>query len=139
MRSREKPTVEQPYWVIVRSVDEMEAFYISKLPAIREAARQCGYAVGLHGSMRRDLDLMAIPWVEPYSTPDALADAIMRAACGFGREHTYWTDKPNGRIATSLPVCWCEWEGVYEIKSIGHIDLSVMLPSNYLKAQQGAK
>lgn len=31
---------------------------------IWNTAKACGYAVGLHGSMKRDCDLIAVPWVE---------------------------------------------------------------------------
>lgn len=38
-----------------------------KLPDFRliwEVARGCGYAIGLHGSMKRDVDLIAVPWTD---------------------------------------------------------------------------
>ena len=119
------PAPEQtPKWIRVHTVDEMQAFYEAMLPAVREAARQCGYALGLHGSLRRDLDLIAVPWIEAHSTPDALANAIMKAACGMTVATHQWERKPNGRIATSLPICWVEWNP--KEKNVGHIDLSVL-------------
>lgn len=36
-------------WFKARTVDEMQAFFNSRLPAIREAAKECGYAIGVHG------------------------------------------------------------------------------------------
>jgi hypothetical protein len=113
-----------PDWTSVHSVDEMQAFFRSRLPAIREAARACGYAIGVHGSERRDFDLIAVPWVDAYSTPDELATAIMRAACGFTMAAYRWENKPNGRIAVSLPICWPEWRS--DALSLGMIDLSLM-------------
>lgn len=114
-------------WTSVYSVDEMQAFFRSRLPAIREAARECGYAIGVHGSERRDFDLIAVPWVEQFASPDDLAAAVMLAACGMKMEQCRWKQKPNGRIAVSLPVCWPEWES--DALSLGMIDLSVMGPS----------
>ena len=112
-------------WTCVRSVDEMQAFFRSRLPAIREAAREHGYAIGVHGSERRDFDLIAVPWVEHHSTPDDLARAVMEAACGFKMVAHNWAQKPNGRIAVSLPICWPDgfMDGAL---SLGMIDLSVI-------------
>lgn len=123
MTEEQKPGFE---WEIVRSVDEMERFYNRCLPAIREAARAQGYAIGLHGSMRRDLDLIAVPWVAVPAHRDELAKAIHLAACGTSQTAYQWERKPFGRHATSMPICWPEWEGKRGIKSLGCIDLSVM-------------
>lgn len=114
-------------WFRAYSVDEMEMFFKSRIPIIRATAKECGYAIGVHGSMRRDLDLMAMPWVDDHKTPDELAKSIMMAACGIKQDHFRWTQKPNGRIAVSIPICWPEWEGCHDILSLGMIDLSVMV------------
>ena len=113
-------------WVHIHTVDEMEEFYKAALPRMREAAKECGYALGLHGSMRRDLDLIAAPWVSLHSTKDALAKAIHYAACGITQEKYDWTcdpPKPCGRLTTVFPIVWCEW---HDMISAGHVDLSVM-------------
>jgi hypothetical protein len=114
-------------WMRVHSVDEMEAFYRSVLAAIREAARECGYAIGVHGSMRRDLDLIAAPWVADHADKDTLARAIQRAATGgIANEHYQWGSvppKPCGRVGTVFPICWTEW---HDMISAGHVDLAVM-------------
>ena len=117
-------TETTPSWVAVYSIDEMQKFFMSRLPAIREAAKACGYAIGLHGSTRRDLDLIAVPWIEIYSTPDALAGAIQKAACGFHNAAYQWEQKPNGRLATAMPICWTA--SIPKLPSLGHIDLSVV-------------
>ncbi len=112
------------HWHRCNTIDEMQTYYLSRLPAIREAARACGYAIGLHGSTRRDLDLIAVPWVAAFSSKDQLAKAIQQAACGLSRETYEWERKPNGRMAVSFPICWTEW---HDMISAGHIDLSVMM------------
>ena len=117
-------TDDRPFrWHMCNTIDEMEIFYQSCLPAIREAARLCGYAIGLHGSLRRDLDLIAVPWVETYKSKNELAAAIQKVACGLHRSTYEWEKKPNGRYAVSFPICWTEW---HDMISAGHIDLSVM-------------
>lgn len=112
-------------WFTTNSLDEMQAFYMSRLSAIREAAKECGFAIGLHGSARRDFDLMAMAWREDAVSKDELASAVSKAACGFTRESYEWTDKGAGRSAVSLPCCWVD---IYDtdMKSLGHIDLSVI-------------
>lgn len=113
-------------WFNVHSVHELYAFYQSILPALRDTARDHGYALALHGSQRRDLDLIAVPWTDTYSDRDVLAKALAMTACGLTRQGPYeWEQKPHGRIATSFPICWPEWVGGYDIPSLGHIDLSI--------------
>lgn len=88
-----------------------------RLPDFRliwQVARDHGYAVGLHGSMRRDCDLIAVPWVEAHSTPEALISALCLAlnASEVGPREP----KPNGRIAVNLQI-----DGWYRL-----IDLSIL-------------
>ncbi len=43
-------------------------YYSIIFPPLQEIAKDCGYNLILHGSMNRDLDLVAIPWIdEPCS------------------------------------------------------------------------
>lgn len=114
-------------WYEAKDRDDLEAFFRSRLPAIREAAREHGYAIGLHGSLRRDLDLIAVPWREGASDKDVLAHAIAMAACGITRDGPYqWEQKPLGRVAASLSCCWPRW---FNEAGAGHIDLSVVDPN----------
>lgn len=117
-------------WFEARTIDEMQQFFLSRLPAIREAAHQHGYAIGLHGSTRRDLDIMAMQWRPAASNKDELARAIAKAACGIFREsYGYeWEDKKNHRFATAIPICMTDYtnEDFDDKPSIGHVDLSVL-------------
>lgn len=111
-------------WFMAHDRDELKAFYERKLPAIRESARKLGYALGVHGSMLRDLDLIAAPWNGEAADKDALAHAIAIAACGITRDGPYqWTRKSESRFAVSIPVCWTAREET----NAGHIDLSVFV------------
>jgi len=58
-----------PYGII----DPDYARYYTK---IRCTAWQHGYAIAMHGSFTRDLDLVAIPWEERACAPDTLIAAI---------------------------------------------------------------
>ncbi len=123
--------MEEFRWKHVGTIDEMQQFYLSLLPAIREAAHSCGYAIGLHGSTRRDFDLMAMPWIDTHTSKDELAKAVQEAACGMFNAKYQWEQKPVGRVATSFPICWTEFHykpGEPRMVGAGHIDLSVMEP-----------
>ena len=117
-------------WFMCYSIDQMQAFYMSRLPAIREAAKEHGYAIGLHGSARRDFDLMAMPWRDGCSSRETLAHAVAQAACGIDLNGEYqWEKKPNGRWAVSMCICWTDHSEQFKgMLSVGHIDLSVMEP-----------
>ncbi len=111
-------------WFQVQSTEELEAFYLSRLPYIKEAAQVCGYAIAVHGSLKRDFDLIAVPWVDQYHSINVLARMIATAACGMSRSKPYdWETKPNGRMAASIPICWTPDPTII---GAGHIDLSVI-------------
>lgn len=89
------------------------------LPALREVARQCGYAIAIHGSLERDIDLVAIPWRELEMTPERLIErlyGVVQAVLGPVTLDDA-VEKPHGRKALTMRFC-------------GHhyIDLSVMPP-----------
>lgn len=85
---------------------------------IRELAREVGYAVGVHGTLERDLDLIAAPWIAEAVKPFELAQHI---ASGIGGNVLdYKTqDKPCGRWS-----CNINSDGWFKL-----IDLSVMTPA----------
>lgn len=82
-----------------------------------QVAREMGYAVGLHGSMKRDCDMIAVPWVEACSTAEALIDALCVAL--NAREVGPREPKPNGRLAVNLQI-----DGWFRV-----IDLSIVTAS----------
>jgi hypothetical protein len=59
------------------------ALYAVLFPDLREIARQHGYALALHGSLLRDLDLVAVPWEEEAAEPEALVEALRQCLAGF--------------------------------------------------------
>ncbi len=60
-----------------------------------------GYAIALHGSFTRDLDLVAIPWSERVCEPEHLVRRI-EAATGLKRTGHPPGEKPHGRLAWTL-------------------------------------
>lgn len=43
---------------------------------VRRVGREHGYAVGVHGSQKRDLDLIACPWVDKAHAASTLVRAV---------------------------------------------------------------
>ncbi len=88
-------------------------------PAVIEEAHKLGYAVGLHGSLQRDLDVIAVPWTEEAASAEELVEAISeRLGCFVGTSvdgRQGPTEKPHGRLAWSLM-----------LSGHAYIDLSVM-------------
>ena len=88
-----------------------------KLPDIQliwKLAREVGYAVGVHGSLMRDFDLIAAPWTEEAVGQAGLVTHLCNGlnAIRLGS----FEIKPFGRVAVTLQI-----NGFYK-----HIDLSIM-------------
>ncbi|RKF23347.1 hypothetical protein D6851_02425 [Altericroceibacterium spongiae] len=97
---------------------EISIFCERALPAVRAAARECGYALAIHGSQQRDLDIVAIPWTEEATNTERLLNAIARAVhdeTGWGHWHDQPALKPHGRVAYTITA-----------SAEVHIDLSIM-------------
>lgn len=97
------------------------ALFALILPLIRETARKLGYAIALHGSMRRDLDLIAVPWVDDAVAPEVLVQMLIQELGGkcpdmhkFKEGDTVGMPmvKPHGRHAYSIQLndyaCWID-------------------------------
>lgn len=97
------------------------SIYAWMVPRITEVARELGYAIGVHGSMHRDLDLIAVPWTEEAKPADELVEAIREYVDGIitatGTEGARWSveqgkfvsatienpaRKPHGRLAWNI-------------------------------------
>lgn len=77
--------------------------YVAILPRLIEVARQLGYALCVHGSLVRDLDLVAAPWVEDAAGPVELVAAIAQACGGvFVANGEQPSQKPHGRLAWTI-------------------------------------
>lgn len=97
-------------WSYTKDKRKLKQIYLSILPTIREVAKKSGYAIGLHGSLTRDFDLIACPWTEKAVAPELLARRIELAVCQYPtKEKFVWkkarenaTEKPHGRMAYAL-------------------------------------
>lgn len=70
------------------------------LPGIVKVAKEHGYALTVHGSLARDFDFVAVPWVQEAGPAEVLAEAI-RAKCGgiLDEAGGIFAWKPHGRLA----------------------------------------
>lgn len=101
--------------MISERLDKLEAL----LADFRAVARTHGYALALHGSQKRDLDLVAVPWVEEVSSPDVLVNAL-EADLGLVAIRR-GGEKPHGRVGYIL--CGRRWRQGEDHQPI---DLSVV-------------
>lgn len=121
MSSNETPAIREATGAFIGAILD------ATLPAIREAARFQGYAVAVHGSLKRDIDLIAVAWTEQAKPAPELVRAIMGAVGGVLGNCimlTALSDKPHGRLACTL----------VHPGFAGEIDLSV-IPPNVLKPE----
>lgn len=92
-------------WSSATTPLELMRFYRSILPKIGYIAALSGYGIGVHGSMRRDLDLIAVPWRKRAVQPSTLADRISIGIVGARQNiRQKWIRKPHGRRATVIMV-----------------------------------
>jgi hypothetical protein len=71
-------------------------------PGLAKIFQGHGYALAVHGSLARDLDLIAVPWAETVSAPEVVLAAITRqwAVHLVGEPAA----RPHGRVAHTLSV-----------------------------------
>ena len=98
------------------------------LRPLRERAKVMGYALAVHGSLERDIDLVAVPWADRAYPPEALANSLRQVldklypvTLEVGPSTTH--PKPHGRQ------CWSFW-----FRSWTYVDLSVMPPLQTIEA-----
>ena len=79
--------------------------YATMLPGLKEIAAKHGYTLAIHGSMERDFDIVAIPWVDSVSPPWELIRSIHEALkCYDGGPVDGPEQKPHGRMAWVIPM-----------------------------------
>lgn len=95
---------------------------------VRKLAWEEGYAIGLHGSFTRDLDMIAVPWADQSNhKPEKLVARIIQAT-GLQEAHGNPGEKPHGRKVWTLLLP--------EFGDPRFVDLSIM-PAAAGPARQG--
>lgn len=133
-------------WTDVRTKSKLRKRYAAIIPEVRKIARRCGYAIAIHGSMERDLDLIAAPWVDHALKPETLVLRIETALVKLAYRHkrSFWkmdgitANKPHGRLAYAIPIA--HLSDKFENPELRHayIDLSVMPAPHHAKRDASA-
>jgi hypothetical protein len=69
------------------------------LPRLDLIGWQHGYTLARHGSMTRDCDLVAAPWIAAAAPAEQLVDAMAQEVGGWYRAPS---QRPHGRLAWSI-------------------------------------
>lgn len=93
------------------------AFYAAIWPELMNAAMDCGWALGLHGSLASDMDIMAMPWTEQAKPVEEMIQTLSNCFSDndFNIEPSY--GKPNGRVVYTFSI-WADW----------YLDINVINP-----------
>ena len=84
-------------------------WYVMAYTRLDRIAIRHGYALALHGSMTRDLDLIAVPWTEDADPPEKLLKAIrLFITKGASDKILYKMPlpqaRPHGRMGYAFPI-----------------------------------
>jgi hypothetical protein len=74
--------------------------YVAMIPTFIEAAREVGYALAVHGSLGRDLDLIAVPWAEEAVSAEELILRLLSAGYFQG---AYLVPRTNDKTDGDAP------------------------------------
>lgn len=91
----------------------MPAMYSHRIHDLQTIARAHGYAIAIHGSMQRDLDVIAVPWTTKAVQPKTLVKRLCDGLDLMFDASRNPTEKPHGRLAWSLHPnsggsCWLD-------------------------------
>ncbi len=83
-------------------------FYACIWNDFRQAALDCGWALGLHGSLNSDMDIMAMPWVEDAKPVTEMISAL-ETCLTKPDERIFETkrddkSKPNNRVVYTIHI-----------------------------------
>lgn len=99
-----------------RSFAMIPYYMLHVVPKLIPVAKRLGYAIALHGSFVRDLDVVAVPWTNEAVSAGELAEALRVEVHGWLiKEIKDPAIKPHGRL------CW----SIHTEDGVGYIDLSV--------------
>ena len=82
-------------------------FYASMWEDFRTAALDCGWALGLHGSLNSDMDIMAMAWTEDAKPVEDMIGALENCLTTPDErifKTTRSADKPNGRVVYTIHI-----------------------------------
>lgn len=96
-------------------------FFAAMWGDLRQAAISHGWALGLHGSLSSDMDIMAMPWDEHASPVDVMINQLcicFTDSAQLEKTIKISTDKPNNRTVYTLSI-WADF----------YLDINVINPN----------
>lgn len=89
------------------TLDGKASFYASILGDLKSQALKCGWALGLHGSLLSDMDLIAIAWTDEATTVEVMIESLLECFEGnifneVSRRPNH--DKPHNRIVYTIHI-----------------------------------
>jgi len=121
------------------------SYYAIMFEPLKEIALKYGYNLVLHGSLNRDMDLIAIPWSEEVGNIDSMMDEFCQYVGGKLHQFNHMADgsfdiftpKPHGRICYIIDIYrggYFEGDGFEKLTYFSdpqtYIDISVMPTKN---------
>lgn len=88
-------------------------FFASMWEDLKNSAHGNGWALGLHGSLANDMDIMAMPWTDDAKPIEEMIDGLCELFTQsdemkqFYKERGYG-DKPHGRKVYTLSI-WADF------------------------------
>lgn len=81
--------------------------YCAMYPRLAEIVRAHGYALAVHGTLQRDMDLTCIPWAESPSDPASVVQSITSeyAVRVVGEPDTTWHGRERWTITVGFGEC----------------------------------
>lgn len=86
-------------------------FYASIYGDLKTAALDCGWALGLHGSLATDMDIMAMPWTDDATSIEEMIQALSDcfSESPFKENHTIpFYNKSNNRVIYTMSI-WADF------------------------------
>lgn len=99
----------------------LPVLYATYYGILKNIAEQHGYALAIHGSFVRDMDLIAVPWIDTAKEPIEMIREMCKVVgwneknFNGGKPWEPVTSKPHGRIAYHIVT-----------GGGGYVDISVM-------------
>lgn len=117
-------------WKNIKTEAGLKKEYLKLYDQLVPIARQCGYALAIHGSKTRDLDLVAVPWTKKPLQPETLILLIENKVNDLKHTREYWKREENiayryhGRKAYSILISWLGKPFIERGKGLAYIDIS---------------
>lgn len=103
------------------------AFYACIFEDLKKAALDCGWALGLHGSLANDMDIMAMPWTEDAKPVEVMIKALADCFTDNRLRDRYEIpkfDKPNNRVVYTMSI-WADF----------YLDINIISPNDFKEKQ----